>query len=62
MTAYKKGVSINSLAKQYGVRWSTVKNFINRFSKMERPKPLTTKPRKHGHPTYRELEYFKKNG
>lgn len=53
--------SVNSLALKYGVRWQTMKNFIktNRFIKPL--PPLTEKPRKHGHPTRRELEYFKNN-
>lgn len=53
--------SINSLAVKYGVRWQTMKNFImiNRFIKPL--PPLTEKPRKHGHPTHRELEYFRKH-
>jgi len=61
MELYNNGTSINSLARKYNVRWGTVKNFITKFSKMERPEPLTEKPRKHGHPTYRETEWFNKN-
>ena len=61
MSKANKGQSINSLAKEYNVRWGTMKNFIVRFSKMKKPKPLRVKPKKHGHPTYRELEYFRKN-
>lgn len=54
----KKGQSLNSLAKEYNVRWSTMKKFVEVYSKMEKPKPLTERPRKHGHPTYAELEWF----
>lgn len=61
MELYKSGASINSLATRYNVRWITVKRFITKYSKVKRPKPLTEKPKKHGHPTYRELEWFKKN-
>lgn len=61
MSKANKGQSINSLAKEYNVRWGTMKNFIVKFSKMKKPKPLRVKPNKHGHPTYRELEYFRKN-
>lgn len=61
MALYRGGASVNSLAKRYGVRWATAKAFITKFSKMKRPKPLTEKPRKHGHPTYRELEWRKIN-
>jgi len=61
MNKADKGQSINSLAKEYNVRWGTMKNFIVRFSKMKKPRPLRVKPRKHGHPTYRELEYFRNN-
>lgn len=61
MNKTDKGQSINSLAKEYNVRWGTMKNFIVRFSKMKKPRPLRVKPKKHGHPTYRELEYFRNN-
>ena len=61
MTAYKNGASINSLAKKYHVKWTTVKMFITKFSKVKKPRALIKKPKKHGHPTYRELEYFEKH-
>ena len=61
INAYKNGESINSLATRYGVKWITVKNFIYKYSKMKKPNPLRVKPKRHGHPTYRELEYFRKN-
>lgn len=61
MALYRGGASVNSLAKRYGVRWATAKAFITKFSKMERPKPLSEKPRKHGHQTYREKEWFDDN-
>lgn len=57
----EKGVSINALAKMYNVRWLTMKNFIktNRFIK-DLP-PLTQEPRRHGHPSRREKEWFEKH-
>ena len=61
MSKADKGQSINSPAREYNVRWGTMKNFIVRFSKMKKPRPLRAKPKKHGHPTYRELEYFRNN-
>lgn len=57
----KNGSSINSLAKEYDVKWSTMKKFIDVYSKMKKPKPLIEKPKKHGHPTYAELEWFEKH-
>lgn len=33
----KEGRSINSLAKEYNVRWSTMKKFITYYSKMKKP-------------------------
>lgn len=33
-----EGRSINSLAKEYDVTWTTMKKFINYYSKMENPK------------------------
>ena len=57
----KQGRSVYSMAKEFGVRWSTMKNFItvNRF--INPPPPLKKRPRKHGHPTRRELEWFEKH-
>lgn len=58
----KEGRRLNSMAKEFGVRWTTMRNFckVNIFV---RPlPPLMEEPKKHGHPTYRELQWFKKNG
>lgn len=57
----EKGMSINALAKMYNVRWATMRNFIktNRFIK-DLP-PLTQEPRRHGHPSRREKEWFEKH-
>jgi DNA invertase Pin-like site-specific DNA recombinase len=59
MRDYKNHKSINSIATKYNVNWITVKRFIDIYSKMPKPIPLTERPKKHGHPTYAELEYFK---
>ena len=48
MTAFKNGASINSLSRKYQVKWSTMQRFIKYFSK----------PKKHGHPTKAEIEWF----
>ena len=61
INAYKNGESINSLTTKYWVKWGTMKNFIAKFSKMKNPRLLRVMPKKHGHPTYRELEYFRNN-
>ena len=60
MDLYRNGASVNFLARKYNVRWATAKAFVTKYSKMKRPKPLAEKPKKHGHPSYRELEWFKK--
>lgn len=60
MDLYRNGASVNFLARKYNVRWATAKAFVTKYSKMNRPKPLAEKPKKHGHPSYRELEWFKK--
>lgn len=56
----KEGRSLNSMAKEFGVRWTTMRNFckVNIFVKPL--PPLMEEPKKHGHPTYRELEWFKR--
>lgn len=60
MDLYRNGASVNFLARKYNVRWATAKAFVTKYSKMKRPKPLAERPKKHGHPSYRELEWFKK--
>lgn len=57
----KEGRSLNSMAKEFGVRWTTMRNFckVNIFVKPL--PPLMEEPRRHGHPTYRELQWFRKN-
>lgn len=54
-----QGKSVYSMAKKYGVTWTTMRNFIDVNMHVKPLPPLTEKPKKHGHPTYRELEYFK---
>lgn len=58
----RQGRSLNSMAKQYGVNWTTMKTFVTKFMDMKKPAPLKSKPKKHGHPSKRELEWFEKNG
>lgn len=57
----KQGASINALAKEYNVNWVTMKNFFEKYAKMKKPKSLTDEPKKHGHPTYQEIEWFEKH-
>ena len=56
-----EGKSIYFIAKKYGVKWETAKRFVNEFMNMEKPKPLSSRPKKHGHPSILELEYFTRN-
>lgn len=58
----KQHRSIYSLAKEYAVTWSTMKRFLTKFRYQTPPPPLTERPRRHGHPSYRELEWFKAHG
>lgn len=53
------GQSINSLSKEYNVNWQTMKNFFTKYINMKKPLPLKNTPKKHGHPTNLEIEYFK---
>ena len=55
----QNGKSILGLSKEYKVTWKTMQDFLNVRIYQKPPKPLTECPRKHGHPSYRELEYFK---
>ena len=55
----KEGRILNSMAREFGVNWITMKNFctVNIFVP---PLPaLRNAPRKHGHMTRREAEWFK---
>jgi DNA invertase Pin-like site-specific DNA recombinase len=53
------GASVLSLAREYGVRWQTMRRFITIYAFMAPPPPLVECPRRHGHPSRREIEYFK---
>lgn len=53
------GGSILGLAREYGVTWKTMQNFLNVRIYQKPPAPLVDCPKKHGHPTYREREYFR---
>lgn len=55
----KEGRSINSMAREFGVRWQTMKSFCTVNIYIKPLPPLTTEPKKHGHPSYREIEYFR---
>lgn len=57
----KEGRSINSMAKEFGVQWTTMKNFCNVNIKIKPLPPLTSEPKRHGHPTRREIDWFKKH-
>lgn len=57
----KEGRSVYSMAKEFGVRWTTMKNFVTVNIKIKPLPPLTEEPKKHGHPTYREQEWFRKH-
>ena len=57
----KEGRSINSMANEFGVNWQTMKNFCTVNIKVKPLPPLLEEPKKHGHPTYREIEYFRKH-
>ena len=55
----KAGRAILSLAREYKVTWKTMQNFLSVRIYQNPPAPLTECPRKHGHPSYREREYFR---
>lgn len=57
----KEGRSITSMAEEFCVSWLTMKNFVTVNIKVKPLPKLTEEPRRHGHPTYREMEWFKKH-
>lgn len=59
--ALKDGRSKLSIARELGVTWVTLDRFIRLHINDRLPPPLTERPKKHGHPTIRELQYFEKN-
>lgn len=59
---HNNGGSILGLAKQYKVTWKTMQSFLSKRIYQTPPAPLLERPKRHGHPTYRELEYFRTHG
>ena len=59
--ALRAGRSKLSIAKEFRVTWGTLDRFIHEHINDKLPPPLTERPKKHGHPTIREKEYFMKN-
>lgn len=57
----KEGRSIYSMAKEFNVTWLTMKNFCTTNMYIKPLPPLTSEPKRHGHPTRREIEWFKKH-
>lgn len=57
----KEGRSINSMAREFGVKWKTMNDFCKVNIKIKPLPPLTSEPKRHGHPTRRESEWFKKH-
>ena len=55
----KEGRTVNSMADEFGVSWLTMKTFVTTNIHAKPLPPLKREPKRHGHPTYRELEYFK---
>ena len=58
----KAGRSKLSIARECGVTWCTLNRFIREHLNDNPPEPLTNKPKKHGHPTILERQWFDKNG
>lgn len=56
------GGTILGLAKQYKVTWKTMDSFLSYRIFQTPPAPLLERPKRHGHPSYRELEYFRTHG
>lgn len=57
----REGRSKLSIAHECGVTWSTLNRFVQEHLNDKPPKPLTKKPKKHGHPTILEKRWFEKN-
>ena len=57
----KEGRTVNSMADEFGVCWLTMKNFVTTNIKVKPLPKLTEEPKRHGHPTYQEMEYFKRH-
>lgn len=57
----QEGRTINSMAIEFGVKWKTMKNFCTTNMYIKPLPPLTTEPKRHGHPTRREIDWFRKH-
>lgn len=57
----QEGRTINSMAVEFGVKWKTMKNFCTTNMYIKPLPPLTQEPKRHGHPTRREIDWFKKH-
>ena len=57
----KEGRSINSMAKEFNVKWKTMNDFCKTNIYIKPLPPLTVEPKRHGHPTKRELDWFRKH-
>ena len=55
----KEGRSIYSMAKEFNVTWLTMKNFCTTNIYIKPLPQLTSEPKRHGHPTRRELDWFR---
>ncbi|WP_147615132.1 recombinase family protein [Treponema pectinovorum] len=58
----KEGRSKLSIARELGVTWCTLDRFIRQHLHDKPPKPLTEPPKKHGHPTILEKQWFERHG
>lgn len=57
----KQGRTINSMADEFNVSWVTMYNFVTVNINVKPLPPLRKEPKRHGHPTKRELDYFRKH-
>lgn len=57
----QEGRTINSMAVEFGVKWKTMKNFCTTNMYIKPLPPLTQEPKRHGHPTRREIDWFRKH-
>lgn len=54
----RNGGSIYAISKKYNVKWQTAQKFVKQRMNMTPPAPLTEKPKKHGHPSKLEQDWF----
>lgn len=57
----QEGRTTNSMAVEFGVKWKTMKNFCTTNMYIKPLPPLTQEPKRHGHPTRREIDWFRKH-